>query len=649
MTKGSSNLAGWQPKNDIEARHKAICFGAIQHAATEEEANLYKFYHQRADLKVSEGYIPVGFYASIPLEEGQPIFLQTRYGDFDPDGNPVGPQYQVSWNSDKEVVPPIVPGTDGWSNNLDELWSNVLAYFERKSLLGEESLQYLDADPFVLFGIDDGITQKALLKLERFPALLCEASTPNLDEWAYYIRIDPTDSVLNWLVRAFQETDLPKPWTCYKGVGSIVCYIRSDTGQVTWKHPFYDYFRQLRDFCRQASPEEVLQVRCNRLLWTYEATRDETDHEMEPLVSPDYVARMAEIFGYDVKVQGIVVRNIKAQLKAMAGTYRQTQNIAIEQVKQCAELLALDTQKYDFMYDHWKNKFNEVIKFDLVEMANGQVKCVNCQETGMCFCLECKDYLCISCYDSLHNKGARLHHAPFRLVPCCLCVCQPAKLHCTFTDKSLCHSCYALKHIKQLPPDGKENQPRRIDYVMQYNRYAQMAKERSGSKIPELNATVTDLFSASEDYETVLSHDWHPFYDARGVKFYHNFATGERMRQSPRRVPNTADPGALPLEGDGLRKSVNTLVGAYSIKSSAGDGTEKLDDMRSQTAASGISRQMFNASSSPGATAKRPRLPLSGFDSLETEPAVLDAAEQPELRNLRPPHRKHMPMQEAAD
>ena len=31
-------------------------------------------------------------------------------------------------------------------------------------------------------------------------------------------------------------------------------------GQVSWKHPFYDYFRQLRDFCRQSSREEVMQA-----------------------------------------------------------------------------------------------------------------------------------------------------------------------------------------------------------------------------------------------------------------------------------------------------------------------------------------------------------------------------------------------------
>ena len=40
-----------------------------------------------------------------------------------------------------------------------------------------------------------------------------------------------------------------------------------------------------------------------------------------------------------------------------------------------------------------------------------------------------------------------------------------------------CHKCYAMNHIKMLPLDGKENQPRRINYVEQYNRYAEFAKE----------------------------------------------------------------------------------------------------------------------------------------------------------------------------
>lgn len=632
-----NKFKSFQPKTEIQTRHKVICFGTVVHAENEEEQRLYKFYHQRADLKVTEGFIPIGFYSKMVLNEGHPIYLQTRYGGFDVDV-PVGPQYMVTWLAEKEIVPPLMAGSDGWVSNLDELWSSVLAYFERKDLLQEDSLDFLDADPFVLFGIDDQVTQQALEKLERFPALLCEGASPNFDEWAYYLRIDPYDTRLKWLVRAFQETDLPRPWTSYKGVGSIVCYIRSDSGQITWKHPFYDYFRQLREFCKQATPEEVMQVRCNRLLWTYEATSSETNSEQEPLISPDYVERLAEIFGYDVKVHGCIVRNCKAQMKAMGKQYREKQDISLQQTIDCKELLELDAQKYDFMCDHWTNKFNDEIRFDLTELANGQVVCVNCLKTGMCFCLECKDYLCIACYELLHNKGARMYHSPFRLVPCCLCITQPAKLHCTFTDKSLCHQCYALKHIRQLPADGKENQPRRIDYVHQYSRFAQMAKEGRKKKVIPTLDIANNLRVASgdeEDYETVLSHDWHPFYDARGVKFYHNFATNERMRQSPRRVPNTADPGA-PAVKDITASLSDEGREQYLVAAQELGKTDVAASEAAMRFAGGVIRNKKEG---------LPR-PLSGFDSLETEPAYVKAAEMPELRSLRPPHRVHIPNEE---
>lgn len=74
---------------------------------------------------------------------------------------------------------------------------------------------------------------QALVKLDKFPALMCEATVPSLQDWAYYLRIEPKDEKMLWLVRAMMETELPKPWTCYKGIGSIVCYLRSDSGQAT--------------------------------------------------------------------------------------------------------------------------------------------------------------------------------------------------------------------------------------------------------------------------------------------------------------------------------------------------------------------------------------------------------------------------------
>lgn len=56
------------------------------------------------------------------------------------------------------------------------------------------------------------------------------------------------------------------------------------------------------------------EVRVNRLLWTYEASRTETAPDQDPLVSPEYLSRLADIFGYDVKVHGCIVRNLKARV-----------------------------------------------------------------------------------------------------------------------------------------------------------------------------------------------------------------------------------------------------------------------------------------------------------------------------------------------
>mmetsp|Transcript_26837 Transcript_26837/g.46599 ORF Transcript_26837/g.46599 Transcript_26837/m.46599 type:complete len:656 (-) Transcript_26837:93-2060(-) len=650
MSSTVSSAGAHQAKMDFVTRHKVIKFGKIFRSpiSSREEEKAYWCRHQRQDLKISEFVVPVGFLSKMILEEGQPIFLETKAGEKPPpvkegeekineekkkeDPNAwMGPRYRVKWKKDDVIG-------NGWNSNLDELWTAVLTYFELKKLLSPDMLDYLDADPFVLFGIDDQITQQALRKLENRPALMCEGSgAPTFEEWREYLRIDPRkpeDENNMWLVQALMETELPKPWTCYKGVGSIVCYIRSDVGAVTWKHPFYEYFRQLRDFCRQASALEVMQVRVNRLLWSYEATRVETEHYQEPLVSPEYVEKLALIFGHNVAEQGCLVRNLKAQLKVFAKSYREKQDIDINDVDACAKTLEKDGEKYDLMREEWESPQGDVT-FELTELANGQKNCVNCEKVALSFCLECKDYLCLNCYDTLHRNGARRDHAPFRLVPCKTCNIMPAKLHCTFTDKSLCHECYAMKHIKLLPPDGKENQPRQINYKTQYVRYATYAKERQQQAARErqqaqIAASKSGLALGNlpgtpepeESYDSVLSTDWHPFYDSRGVKYYHNFSTGERMRQSPRRVPNTNDAGA------------------------AEDGEENGDDVGSPAAIMNSTRDgMFATMSSINGAGST--LSLSGFDALKTDMPSAKGAD-PDLRTLRVPHRKHMPMEVAA-
>lgn len=637
-----NNLIVHVPKLDIEKKNKVVRFGSVYETGDEEEDSKYRYLHQRKDLKISKGCIPVGFEAYYPLPEGINLYLETRCGGRDEYGRPAGPQYLVSWKKEREI---LAQGEgDGWHSNLDDLWTAVLSHFDRRNLLddGESILDELDADPFVLFGIDDPVTQQALRKLQKFPCLVCMKDVPTFNEWEQYLRIDPSDVNMKWLVTAFAETELPKPWTCYKGVGSIVCFIRSDDGQVTWKHPFYDYFRQLRDFCQEAyaqdRPEEVMKVRVNRLLWTYEATRVETEASQDPLICPEYLERLADIFDYDIKTSGCIARNLKAQLKVFAHSYRELQDVEMSDIVSCAEILQRDVEKYAEMQDHWIHRVKEEARFDLTLLANGELQCVNCGTIALCFCLECKDYLCLKCYDALHCKGSRADHAPFQLVPCALCVKHPAKLHCTFTDKSLCHKCYAMDHIKMLPADGKENQPRRIDYLYQYNRYAEFAKERNakrskkkGSKgVPGLDLAMD---SQDHDYEAVLSNEWHPFYDVRGVKYYHNFKTGERMRQSPRRPPNEQDPG---IETDPGVVEAEELVNEASPSGMASPSSSPMrGGMLQLTAGQGM-----------GDTAKRQARPVAttGFDALETSPKAREmAATVPDMRNLRAPFRTHQP------
>lgn len=582
-------------------------------------AEQYQFIHARPDLQVSRGFIPEGFVARLMIEDGVPIYLETRKGGLDDRKQPLGPEFQISWKKERVVIG--AGAGDGWNNSFDDLWSFVLAQFERKSQLSEPALNKLNVDPFILFGIDDPVSQQALQKLEKCAALKCAGATPTDDEWSQYLHIEPTNRPLLWLVHAFKETELPKPWTCYKGIGSIVCYIRADTGQVTWKHPFYEYFDQLRVFCKQASKEEIMQVRVNRLLWSYEATRVETEHDLEPLISPEYVLRLANIFDYEIKEKGFLVRNLKAQLKVFARTYRERQDIDIEDVQHCAAVLLKDIDKHREMCKTWKSDAGQQVDFELDPMANGKKECINCVEKetpnkAMCFCLECKDYLCLECFDKLHARGARREHAPFKLVPCVLCMSMPAKLLCTFTDKSFCHECYALRHIKTLPHDGKENHPRKIKYKQQYERYAEFAKARGGSQNPAPRS------AAKQDqnlYESVLSTDWHPFYDIRGVKYYYNFVTGERMRQSPRREPNSADPGA------------------------AVDDEEE-EQPRSRPTLMGDPLPGLNGYTLPGKPQQgEAPLALEGYDSLRTQSAVELAARLPDNRYLRPQHRMHMP------
>ncbi|CAJ1360772.1 unnamed protein product, partial [Effrenium voratum] len=206
----------------------------------------------------------------------------------------------------------------------------------------QEALNFLDADPLWLFGIADPATQRALEKTAVVPMLRCMGQRPCLEEWFSYLNADEQgDAPFRWVVESFAEVELPEPWTSFKGVGSVVCYLNNETNETTWKHPFYDYFAQLLNHCRRSTNEEHIKLRINRVLWSYEAESQTDVQSQMPLVSPKYVKVLAEILDCELVTEPFMVRTLKTFLKAFSQMYHDGE---------------LDTQEVIYCLDIVKNE-----------------------------------------------------------------------------------------------------------------------------------------------------------------------------------------------------------------------------------------------------------------------------------------------------
>ena len=452
-----------------EERHKVVLFGKIHQSNNPDDRELYYFTHQRYDGMVSEGHIPTGFKAMLPIE-GETLFLYTRAG-------PAGPEFQVCWQTEKNVIAE-------WGENPDKLWANVLGFFEKKgNALSEDALEYLDTDPFILFGIDHPITQKALKKLEQSPHLFCKHEKPDLCEWRMYMRAEqPGDDKHAWVIEAMADTELPVPWTAYVGLGSIVCFLNHESDDVTWKHPYVDYFQQLLDFCRKATEEEVMKVRVTRMIWKYEKKMLASRGHIEPLVSPEYVEQIADIFNVDVKTQPYIVRCLKQFLKKFALDYRLNAAIELDDIKLCRETIVQDEEKNQVMHDTWREALFANLNFDVEALQEGEIKCVETGDTALCFCIECKDYFSLKAYDELHQKASRKNHTPFKLIPCAIYPHLPARLQCRTTGLCLSHKAYAIEHVPSLPFEAREITPKQIKYAEQSQEWIENRKKEAQEK-----------------------------------------------------------------------------------------------------------------------------------------------------------------------
>lgn len=510
-------------------KHKVISYG-YRKLVDGEVPEMYRFqYLPDPDLPedLHPGVIPAGFSACVPVDQDM-VYFHTREGD-------TGPEYQVVYTQPDPAGGDIPAHSIvlEWTNDVDAIWVEALQQLEDNAGLSEEALNFLDADPLWLFGIADPATQRALEKTAVVPMLRCMGHRPCIEEWFSYLNADEQgDAPFRWVVESFAEVELPEPWTSFKGVGSVVCYLNNETNETTWKHPFYDYFAQLLNHCRRSTNEEHIKLRINRFLWSYEAESQTDVQSQMPLVSPKYVKILAEILECELVTEPFMVRALKTFLKAFSQMYHDGE---------------LDTQEVIYCLDIVKNERAKAsvakqLGIDDVDIddlgGQGQMYCVECLHTeanvAHLYCPECGDSLCLNCFEKLHAKGHRATHEPNHFILCVMCKVMPAKLQCTYTRGKYCSDCYHRKHAKTLPK-FLDLKPLKIDY----KRSAKLEREekaRKEGKQLESPLTIIDpeakeTFSKPAPLETTLGEKWHAFYDLRGVKYYYNFETQESMRR----------------------------------------------------------------------------------------------------------------------
>mmetsp|Transcript_80447 Transcript_80447/g.260670 ORF Transcript_80447/g.260670 Transcript_80447/m.260670 type:complete len:614 (+) Transcript_80447:62-1903(+) len=531
-------------------KHKVIQYG-YRKLVDGDVPEMYRFQYlpdedQPDDLH--PGVVPCGFSAGVPVDDNM-IYFHTREGVN-------GPEYQVVYTQpdpDGGDTPSYSMALE-WDADVDAIWIEALQRLEDSKLVTERALDFLDADPLWLFGIADPATQRALEKTSVVPMLKCLGQRPCLEEWFAYLNADEKgDADYKWVVESFAEVELPQPWTSYKGVGSVVCYLNNETNETTAIHPYYDYFYQLLNHCRRSTTEEHIKLRINRVLWSYEAESQTDVQNQMPLVSPKYVKLLGEILGIDLLDEPFMVRTLKTFLKAFSQMYHEGE-LDTQEVKWCLEIVDNERAKSAVA----KTLDMEMDPSEQLDsQTNGQLFCIEyprvrdwvsppaapeCNKKASCYCPECGDCFCELCFERLHERGCRKSHEPNYFIDCDLCKKFPAKLQCTYMQGKFCVDCYTKRHAKELPR-FLDLKPLKIDYKRSMKPDSGNASlAGTANMLIEADAEVKEGFSKPAPLETLLPEKWHAFYDLRGVKYYYNFETQESMRRPQEDLVNPPAP-----------------------------------------------------------------------------------------------------------
>ena len=277
-----------------------------------------------------------------------------------------------------------------------------------------------------------------------------------------------------------------------------------------------------------------------------------------PLISPGIVKRLAEILNIDVVNEYYQVTNIKTFLKTFMLQCKLEGGVSPDEIQSCLDMINQERKRYK---DCTPADPTLASLPDISRVSSSPIYCVECGLVGNRFCVACEDVLCKECSGRIHAKGNRSQHIVNKILPCTMCDTAPSRLQCTYTFKFFCVDCYSKRHVKTIPTAMLDLKPLRIDYTFQrptgsdIQNKAKLEHELSDSLRENGNAcsrarilAIGEIDPAKELESSAsftvplpahLSHDWHPFIDSSGVRYFFNFRTEESMRRaSPGKMKN---------------------------------------------------------------------------------------------------------------
>ncbi|CAK8999867.1 unnamed protein product [Durusdinium trenchii] len=123
--------------------------------------------------------------------------------------------------------------------------------------------------------------------------------------------------------------------------------------------------------------------------------REQAERQREPLVSPKYVMRAAEILGVDLLEEPFLVPLLKSSLPSLSNAYQRG-----------------GLQEELFLVEVALAKERQARQYQEVPRELG---CEECGEAAIDYCPACEGLFCRSCFERLHAKGRRSEHPRLEL------------------------------------------------------------------------------------------------------------------------------------------------------------------------------------------------------------------------------------------